>query len=188
MGCNNGNIMYQALSEMHQPDRKILDRRGGLKELAHAWSQRGDPMRKYKVEHPPRVMYFERLWNYVKGRKTRNDKKLGNSRVAYGRREQIATDATKLNKIQQNNSWRTHQPVASIKRGRCSFGGCPGWKRTNVKRKEPFQTRQRCEDCSADAGGDVFYCNDIRDGKAHNCHLTHHTKYFSNGSKKARLA
>ena len=51
MGCNNDNVMYQTLCGMHQPDRKILDRRGGLKELAHAWSQRGEPMRKYKVEH-----------------------------------------------------------------------------------------------------------------------------------------
>ena len=57
-----------------------------------------------------------------------------------------------------------------------------------MKRKDAYKTQQRCEDCLAEAGGDVFYCNDIRDGKAHsNCHLTHHTKYFSNNAKKARM-
>jgi hypothetical protein len=184
MGCNNSHIMYNAILDNHAPLQARLNRREGMKELAHAWSQRGEPMRLHKVEHAPPFMSFERLWNFIRGRKKRSDTK---ARFGYGIPEQPARTPTKLQSQQFQNEWRTHQPVASVQRGRCSYAGCPGYKRTHVKKTEPYQTRQRCEDCSAAEGRNIFYCNDIRDGKAHTCHLSHHSKHFSNRAKRARL-
>ena len=153
MTCNNADLVYNHLSDEYAPNLRKLDTQGGMHELAHAWSQRGEPLRQYKVEHAPPVMTFEQMWNYVCGRKMRMDSKV---LVSYGRAAQASSTKKSLLHQQRKNPWQTHQSVAMKEHGQCSYKCCPGWRSTTVKRKQPFRTRMKCEECSADQSKPVF--------------------------------
>ena len=48
----NAYIYYRRLVDLYTPTRRALDSTEGISELAHAFCQRGESMRKQRPEHP----------------------------------------------------------------------------------------------------------------------------------------
>ncbi len=97
----------------------------------------------------------------------------------------------KLKRQQKTQSWRKHQSVALAERGRCSYHGCPGRRAGKAIRKRAYTSYMSCEECSALAKKNVWYCNDTK-GSGKNtkpvlCHLAYHNKFHCNGALKDRV-
>ena len=115
--------------------------------------------------HPPPIGSLESLWDFGQGRKLRKDAKGGRERVGFGRQElhQSAKSIAKLKRQQKTQSWRKHQSVALAERGRCSYHGCPGRRAGKAIRKRAYTScYMSCEECSALAKKNVWYCNDTK--------------------------
>ena len=148
-------------------------------EAAHSLLQRGPSMRKRKAEHPPPVMDLGRLFDGGSRRKLRTDAK---GDVAGHGRQRDTRPAQALYNFERRlvgNSWRTHQPIPSAKRGWCCYRGCPGLCDTNAKRSRGYMTHVRCEECSVREGRDVYLCSSVKNGVLCLCHLRYHMERFS---------
>ena len=177
MTLNNAYKIYRWLLAKYKSGRRVYSMGEAVEEAAHAFLQRGDSMRKQKPEHPVPVPSLARVHDTGVGRKKRSDAK--GTLPGHGRQQdtQPASYLAPLRKKQKTNPWRTHQSFACEKTpGYCAYHGCPNRVLTKSKGKkiQGHYTRMRCEECSAEKGRDVYFCNDFRKGKVVNCHLRWH--------------
>ena len=136
-------------------------------------------MRSQKAEHRSCVKDISRMFNGKDGRNLRSDTK---GRVSgHGRRKERTINAqwNSLRKRRKMNSWRTHQSIACLDRGKCAYKGCHNLRHSTGKRKRSYDTYMKCEECSAIAQTNVYYCNNKKVGKIVNCHLSYHQKVES---------
>ena len=61
MTCTNADLVYNYLADDHTPNLRKVDTKEAMLALHHAWSQRGESMRIYKVEHAPPASEKEKL-------------------------------------------------------------------------------------------------------------------------------
>ena len=147
--------------------------------------QKGEPMRQRATTHPnPTRDLSLSIFETGSGRKIRSDAKglsVGHGRV----RDQSKTNLPlkNLRKRQKTHEWCTHQSIAYKSRHRCSFEGCPGLKLSkDKKRPRATLTWMRCQECSAEQGVNVFFCNQTVKGKPQLCHYRYHTRHCSTKS------
>ena len=137
-------------------------------------------MKKRAAEHPNNVRDLKNVYDFGCGRKTRTDAKGDIAAVAHAVVAGAAAPAQRERELrtkQKRHPWRVHQSTAGVKRGRCTWGSCPLLKTPGVKRPRSAQTYMHCEECSAEKGRPVFFCNEMRKGEAARCHFMYHTKY-----------
>ena len=154
-----------------------------MKENAHVFCARGDPMRQRQAEHPVVCRDTTNVFDSGCGRKIRSDAK-GIVAQPGRQRTHVLSRVCYLQTLQTKSPWRFHQSLASEKRGRCAWTGCPGLKTTSNKRKRPYATSMRCEECSALQGKSVYLCNDAKGkvtagGQLCLCHIAFHQKYHN---------
>ena len=181
MNINNAKKIYQALTTMYTPSRRILKTPACVKELAHALMQRGEIVRKQKAEHPIPSRDMTNVFDHGTGRTLRSDAH-GVVAKCGQRAPGISLYLGRLRSWQKKAPWRKHQSVAYHTRGKCAWIGCPGKKRSKVnkeKRSRSYDTFMRCEECSAMLGKDMFFCNNTKGGKPCVCHLDYHNKYHN---------
>ena len=148
-----------------------------MSELAHVFCQRGEPMRKQRAEHPPAICDMSTAFPMGLGRKVRSD---AVGVVAPAGRAPTSAMSTLivLRRKQTKAPWRVHQSVPLTKRGKCSWKQCPGLT-SGAKRKRGSDTLYHCEECSAVAGADVYFCNNVHKGEPQLCHLAYHNRHCS---------
>jgi len=138
-------------------------------------------------EHPDPVPSLARVHDTGVGRKRRSDAKGTVPGRVCQQDTQPASYLAPLRKKQKKHLWRTHQSFSWEKKGKCAYEGCPGIdaaKKKGLKRKRAFDTRMRCEECSAMKGSDVFFCNDFKNGKRVLCHLRWHEENCKSEKEK----
>ena len=202
MSMSNAYVLYKALAEEHTPGRKILTMKAAIQEATHAFCQRGPPVRQRKAVHPAWVRDISLVF-HPGMRKIRTDVKMVVARMKVpsfavltatrlvapaqlpaatqpmARARPVAAvnkEECLLKYRQRKSPWRTHQSIASPKRGFCSYSCCPG-ATTGIgskKRNRSHKTNMRCEECSAKEGKDVFFCNVTKNGVPTLCHIEHH--------------
>ena len=114
------------------------------------------------------------------GRKLRTDAKGYQCSRSHGRQAKTVAAAKirTLRSYQSHDSWRMHQSVPCMKRGKCAFKGCPNLRTSKSgKRKRSYDTNMKCEECSAEKGTDVYYCNGKKGKELVMCHLRYHMKH-----------
>ena len=152
-------------------------------ELAcDALMQKGESMRQRATSHPHPVRDLSlSIFETGSGRKIQSDAQ-GLS-VGYGRvRDQSKTmlPLKNLMRRQKTHAWCTHQSIAFKSQNHCSFESCPGLKLSkDAKRPRGTKTWMRCQECSAEQGVNVFFCNQTFKGKPQLCHYRYHTRHCS---------
>ena len=177
MNLNNAHLIYKLLTGRHTPLRRTVTMEEGVKELAHTLMQRGESVRVQEPEHPQFTRDLTSVFDTGSGRRVRSDAKgVVASSTAQPR---ISKRVAALRQKQKRLPWRKHQSVAYHMRGRCHYSRCPATKTSAAERKRSYLTFMRCEECSAVAGKDMFFCNDTKSKKPCLCHLAYHTKYHA---------
>ena len=152
-----------------------------MDEASHAFMQRGPTMRTQAAEHPSHLKDVSRMFDIKGGRKLRKDAAGHRQASAHGRQAETVSTARlcTLKSYQSRNSWRTHQSVPCLQKGKCAFRGCPNLqtKEKSRKRNRSYDTYMKCEECSAKKGSAVYYCNNKKGKAIVNCHMRHHMKY-----------
>ena len=179
MNLNNAYKIYEWLVHKYTPDRRYYDMGEAITEAAHAFLQKGEPMRKQKPEHPLPTRNLAKMWNPGSGRKLRCDAK--GEIAGSGRMRQGASilQHSLLTRRQQKDTWRLHQSVIVKKRGKCTYEGCPNLRNSTTKRKRGYDTFHKCEQCSAKKNKMFYLCNDIREGVEVHCHIKYHIAHHS---------
>jgi hypothetical protein len=179
MGTNNAYKVYEWLVDRYTTGRRYYDMGESIDEAAHAFLQRGAPMRKQAAEHPEYAKDISRMFDLKVGRKLRNDAKGYQCARSHGRQAKTKTIARlrALRSYQSRNSWQTHQSVPCAKRGKCAYKGCPNLRTSKSKRKRSYDTFMKCEEYSAEKGTDVYYCNGKKGKELVMCHLRYHMKH-----------
>ena len=140
-------------------------------------------MRKRDAEHPPACRDLTNVHDFGHGRKIRSDAKGEIAPIGLHHLAGAPAPQQRLRELrakQTKHPWRVHQSCLIEKRGRCSWGACPGIdsaKAKGNKRARAWQTAHYCEECSAAAGKTIYLCNDIKNGELVLCHQHFHTKY-----------
>ena len=111
MNLNNGSCVYKNLMKENAPFSRALSMPSQVKELAHALMQRGEPMRRYKPEHPKHVRDLTHPFDYGCGRRLRSDAKGDTAPPGPMPRAPPKTINT-LKKKQKKSTWRQHQSKA----------------------------------------------------------------------------
>ncbi len=135
MTLNNAYKVYAALVEEHTPERRYLDMDESVKEMAHALTQQGEPMRKQRPEHPLWFRPLSGVFEWVTGRKLRTDAQgtvAGAERQPAQRQKTLKTLRTK----QKKAPWRKHQNLAYHKRGKCCYKFCPNITKSEAKKQK----------------------------------------------------
>ena len=179
MTCNNAYKVYVDIVNTFTSGRRYYDMPEAMDEAAHAFMQRGPAMRTQAAEHPEHLKDVSRMFDIKGGRKLRTDAAGYRQASAHGR-QPAAIGTTKLKKLksyESRNSWRTHQSVPCMVRGKCAYRGCPSLKTGGRKRNRSYDTHMKCEECSAKNGSDVYYCNNKKGTMIVNCHMNHHMKH-----------
>ena len=178
MGQNNAYNIYVRLIEKYAKGRRFLKMGEAVQEMMHAFCQRGEPMRSLTAEHPAHIRDLTNVFDSNTGRKLRSDA-MGLV-AAIGRQPRATIQRLSRLKNQQKKApWRTHQNLAFHRKGKCCWKGCPGIKATTANRPRGYDTFMRCEECSANHGKDMFFCNNSKSKKPVLCHLAYHNKYHS---------
>ena len=86
------------------------------------------------------------------------------------------TRRSELTQQKKKQPWRCHQSLSAATRGRCSWARCPGINKSKAKRKRAYDTFMRCEECTANAGCNIYLCNDTKNGKVVSCHVAYHKR------------
>lgn len=191
MNLNNAYVVYKYLVNRYTPQRKYLkEMRDAVVELTYALLQDGENLRSQRPEVPKHSRNLSSVFG-LDGRRIRSDA-LGEVCVPVAEPEPDRSDKGWLKREQKNYPWRTHMSYACITKGRCSYEGCPGLTKSaeTAVRKRGANTYMRCEECSVEAGGNIFFCNGVsntrsRNGQitVHNCHELFHRKHY----KKQRV-
>ena len=162
------------------PGRRYYDMGECMDEAAHAFLQRGMPMRKQAAKHPEHSKDISRMFGIKVGQKLRTDAQGYQCARSHGRQAETSIIASlcNLRSYQSHNSWRTHQSVPCAKQGKCAFKGCPNlWKSKSTTRKRSYDTFMKYEECSAKNGTTVYYCNNKKGDDIVLCHMRHHMMY-----------
>ena len=136
-------------------------------------------MRKQNAEHPEHLKDISRMFDIKVGRKLRTDAKGHHQATTHGRQRDTGslTRLCTLRSYQKHNAWRTHQSVPCVQKGRCGYNGCPNLASQKVReRKRTYDGNMKCEECSAKAGKNIYFCNSVKKGKIVNCHMRFHMK------------
>ena len=140
-----------------------------------------------KCEHPSATMDLSKMWHPGSGRQLRSDAK---GTTAGAGRTRLGATAIRIARLlvrrQLEDTWRRHQSMKGMSRGKCNFRGCPNLRRTKAKRKRPYDTNSRCEECTAAKDGKpVYLCNEAKKtGGLVNCHFRHHRHFHSKKPKR----
>ena len=140
-------------------------------------------MRKRDAEHPAACRDLTNVHDFGHGRKIRSDAKGEIAPIAIHHRSGAPAPQQRLRELrtkQFKHPWRIHQSCPNEKRGRCSWGACPGITKTKSagnKRARAHETFYYCEECSAAAGKKIYLCNGVKSGELVLCHQLYHTKY-----------
>eukprot|EP00956_Cyclotella_meneghiniana_P039672 scaffold176861_cov23-Cyclotella_meneghiniana.AAC.1 len=182
-GLGNSHTMYSALTKEHTPFRKKQSMPECVKQLAHSLMQTGPSMRKRAAEHPEPSRNLTNIFDFGCGRKQRADVH-GEVANTANPTDCAATAPNQrmreLRSKQKKHPWRIHQSVAGEAKGRCSWGKCPGIKRSEeagAKRCRGSVTHMYCEECTASYGKPIYLCNAVKSGSIDCCHFTYHQKY-----------
>ena len=179
MNLNNAYKVYRSLVDTYTPGKRYHKMGDAVDEAAHAFLQKGESMRSQKAEHPSYVKDISRMYNGKDGRKLRADAKGHVSGHGRSKERIINVQLNSLRKRKKTNSWRTHQSIACLDRGKCAYKGCPNLRLSTGKRKRSYDTYMKCEECSVIAKSSVYFYNNKKDGKIVNCHLCYHQKFAS---------
>jgi len=148
-----------------------------IDEAAHAFLQRGAPMRKQSAEHPEHAKDLSQMFDIKVGQKLRNDAKGYHCSHSQGRQAAtpVIAKLRTLHSLQSYNAWRMHQSVPYVTQGRCVHKGCPNLRKSKSrKRRRPYKNFMKCEEFSAKTGTNVYYCNDKKSKDIVMCHMRHH--------------
>ena len=177
MNMNNAYKIYEYLVNKHTPGRCYYDSKEAIDEAAHALLQRGDSMRLHKAEHPVHVNNLATMWDTESGKRMRTDAQGAVADHVRAREDMAVCQVLRnLKKKQRLNPWCTHQSIAHKVREKCSFAGCTNLRNRNTKRRRSYNTFMKCEECSAESGKNVYFCNDSKSGVPVLCHQRHHVR------------
>ena len=182
-GLGNAHTMYHALCKEHTPFRRALVMEDCVNLLAHHLMQSGPSMRKRDAEHPPACRDLTNVHDFGHGRKIRSDAKGEIAPIGMHNRSGAPAPHQRLRELrvkQSKQPWRIHQSIPIEKRGKCSWGACPGIEESKAaghKRARGYNTNHCCEECSAASGKTIYLCNQVKGGKLVLCHQYFHTKY-----------
>ena len=161
-----------------------------IKEAAHSLFQRGVKIHTYVVKKPPPVRDITNAYNtharafqtVSKGGSVCNTPtvRTGESATCIDNRKRS------LQMQKQRNPLCTHQPIPCVttKEQYCAFEQCSSLKIDN-KKKRPYTTTMKCEECSVMNNEEKCFCMTIERGtkKVRNCYYKHHTLNFSTCNK-----
>ena len=186
MNLNNAYKIYEYLIATYTPERRFLDMGESVELACDALMQKGEPMRQRATTHPHPVRNLSLgVFDTGSGRKIRSDAK-GRCLRYHGHAQNQSKNNLSLKNLkrkQRTHPWCTHQSIAFETRNHCSFKGCPGLKSSkDALRPRGTKTFMRCQECSAEQGTNVFFCNDTSKGKPQLCHYRYHTRHCSTES------
>ena len=162
-----------------------------VQEATHACLQKGPPMRKQKAQHPSPHRNLTNVFDTT-FRNIRSDAKgvVVNGGKTLRVLPSSASQSKKkraMEKKRQHYPWYHHQSASYVKRKGCCYNLCPGKDRTGNKRKKPYMTPMRCEECSINEECDMHFCNVTKAGVLINCHMKFHMTAHNTKKQKEEL-
>jgi hypothetical protein len=157
-----------------------------VRELAHSLCQRGEPIRNKAMTHPSKLRDMDRVDRHLKGQKVWSDRNSGvnmspiASTMAISRRGELTRQKKK-------QPWRCHQSSSAAIRGKCSWAKCPEIEKSKGIPKRAYNTLMQCKECTANAGCNIYLCNDTKNGEVVSCHCCH-VMYHKRNHNKAFLS
>jgi len=173
MAMNNAYVVYKEL--VTREGGNVLPMGKAVRELAHGLCQRGEPIRVRAATHPSHLRDMDRVEGHQMGIKIRSDRK-NKMELSPLKPTLSLTRKAELTRQKKKQSWRCHQSLSAATRGRCSWARCPGIEKSKAKRKRAYDTFMRCEECTANAGCNIYLCNDTKNGMVVSCHVAYHKR------------
>ena len=134
-------------------------------------------MQLQKAEHPVHVRNLATMWDTGLGKRMRTDAQGAVAGPGRAREDMVVCKVLRnLKKKQRLNPWCTYQSIAHKVRGTCAFVGCPNLRNGNTKRRRSYETFMKCEECSANSGKTVYFCNDYKSEVPVLCHQRQHVR------------
>jgi hypothetical protein len=81
-----------------------------------------------------------------------------------------------LTRQKKKQPWQCHQSLSAAIMGKCSWVKCPGIEKSKGIPKHAYNTFMRCKECTANAGCNIYLCNDTKNGEVVSCHVMYHKR------------